>query len=159
MNPREHSLLKAISSNIHFLGQCTLMAREQMMSDLHVPGTPCNLIPALRVCYFQTMTSCVQDETLNSWQSKHHTEMKRGLFCLVSSRPKLHKGLGQFKPWGMVVCTSSVFGIPQSWWAQVNHVLLLSLSPLSKGHTWLRKLPHNAWAMSSSFFHWLAWLL
>jgi hypothetical protein len=34
------------------------------MSDQHVTGTPCNLIPSLPVCYYQTVTSCVQDETL-----------------------------------------------------------------------------------------------
>jgi hypothetical protein len=45
------------------------------------------------------------------------------------------KACGQFKPWGMVAWASSVFGIPQSWQAQVNHVLLLSLSPFSQGHT------------------------
>jgi hypothetical protein len=66
MNPRKHSLLRAISSNIHFLGQCTFMVREQVMSDQQVAGTPCNLIPALLVCYYQTTTSCVQGETLNS---------------------------------------------------------------------------------------------
>jgi hypothetical protein len=93
MNPRKHSLLRAILSNIHFLGQCTLMAREQVMSDQHVTKTPWNLIPALLDCYYQTVTSCVQGKTLNSWQSMHQSEMKRSLFCLVSSRPMLDKGL------------------------------------------------------------------
>jgi hypothetical protein len=46
MNPRKDSLLRAISSNIHFLGQCTLIAREQVMSHQQVIATPCNLIPA-----------------------------------------------------------------------------------------------------------------
>jgi hypothetical protein len=123
MNPRKHSLRKAILSNIHFLGQCTLMSREQVMSNQQVTGTPYNLIPALRVCYYQTVMSCVQGETRNSWESMHHSEMKRGLFCLVSSRPNLHKGLWTFKPWVMVVCCSSVLGIPQSWRAQVNDIL------------------------------------
>jgi hypothetical protein len=66
MNPREHSLLRAISSNIHFLGQCTLMAKGQVMSDQQVTGTPCKLLTALHVCYYQIMTSCVQGETLSS---------------------------------------------------------------------------------------------
>jgi hypothetical protein len=66
MNIRKHRLLRAISSNIHFLSQCPLMAREQVMSDQQVTGTPCNLIPALCVCYYQAVTSCVQGETLNS---------------------------------------------------------------------------------------------
>jgi hypothetical protein len=93
MNTRKHNLLRAISSNIHFLGQCTLISREQVMSDQQGTGTPCNLIPVLHVCDYQTVTSCVQVDTLNSWQLMHHSEMKRGLFCLVSSRLKLHKDL------------------------------------------------------------------
>jgi hypothetical protein len=68
------------------------------------------------------------------------------------------KTCGQFIPWDMVTWASSVFGIPHSWRAQVNHVLLLSLSPFSTGHTSLRKLPHKAVAPSSRFFHWLDWL-
>jgi hypothetical protein len=66
MNPRKHSFLRAISSNIHSLGQCTLKAREKVMSDQQVTETPCNLIPALHGCYYQTLTLCVQGETLNS---------------------------------------------------------------------------------------------
>jgi hypothetical protein len=38
MNTRKHSLSRAISSNIQFFGQCTLMAREQVMSDQEVTG-------------------------------------------------------------------------------------------------------------------------
>jgi hypothetical protein len=64
--PQETQLTHAISSNIDFLRQCTLMAREKVMSDEQVTGTPCNLIPAFRVCYYQTVTSCAQGETLNS---------------------------------------------------------------------------------------------
>jgi hypothetical protein len=41
------------------------------------------------------------------------------------------KACGQFNPWGMVLWVSSVFGIPQSWQAQVKYVLLLSLSQRS----------------------------
>jgi hypothetical protein len=118
MNPRKHSLLRAISSNIRFLGQCTLMTREQVISDQQVIGTPCNLIPTLLGCYYQTVTSCVQSETLNSWQLMHHSEMRRGLFCLVSSRLKLHKSLwtiqtmghgclGQQCVWNSPILTSS----------------------------------------------------
>jgi hypothetical protein len=60
------------------------------------------------------MTSCVQGETLNSWQPIHHSEMKSVLFCLVSSDPTCTKACGQFKPWGIVAWASSVFGIPKS---------------------------------------------
>jgi hypothetical protein len=94
MNTRKHSLLRAISCNIHFLGQCPLMSRKHVMSDQQVTGNPCNIIPALCVSYYQTVTLCVQGETLNSWQP--HIEMMRGLFwqgLLVSSRLKLYKGL------------------------------------------------------------------
>jgi hypothetical protein len=63
MNIRKQSLLRGISSNILFLGQCTLMATEEVMSDQQDNGIPCNLIPALRVCYYQTVTWCVQGET------------------------------------------------------------------------------------------------
>jgi hypothetical protein len=49
--------------------------------------------------------------------------------------PSCTKSCGQFKPWAMVAWARSVFGIPQSWRAQVNHALLLSLSPFSPGHT------------------------
>jgi hypothetical protein len=101
------------------------------MSDQQVKGTPCNLIPDLRVCYYQTVTSCVQGETLNSWQLMHHSELKRGLFCLVSFRPKLQKVVWTIPTMCMVAWASSVFGIPQSCWAHVNHVLLLSLSLFS----------------------------
>jgi hypothetical protein len=59
-------LLRAISTNIHFLGQCTLMDREQVMSNQQLTGIPCNLIPALCGCNYQTVTSCVQIETLSS---------------------------------------------------------------------------------------------
>jgi hypothetical protein len=72
--------------------------------------------------------------------------------------PSCTKACGQFKSWAIVAWASYVFGIPQSWWAQVNHILLLSLSPFSAGHTLLRKIPHKAGAPSSSFFHWLDWL-
>jgi hypothetical protein len=158
MNTRKHSLLRAMSSNIHFLGHCTLMAREQVMSDQQVTGTPWNLLPALRVCYYQIVTSCVQSETLNSWQVMHHSEMKRGLFFLVNSRPSCRKACGQLNLWDMVAWASSVFRIPQSWQAQVNYAVLLSLSLFSPSHTSQRNLPHKPGAPSASFFHWLAWL-
>jgi hypothetical protein len=45
------------------------------------------------------------------------------------------KACGKFKPWGMLAWASSVFGIPQSWRAQVIHVILLSLSLFSTVHT------------------------
>jgi hypothetical protein len=64
MNARKHSLRRAISSNIHLLGQCNLMAREKVMSDQQVTEAPCNLIPASSVCYYQTVTSCVHGENL-----------------------------------------------------------------------------------------------
>jgi hypothetical protein len=81
--------------------------------------------------------------------------MKRGLFCLVNSRPKLHKGLWTIQTMGHGIWASRVFGIPQSWRALVNHVLLLSLSQFTAGHTSLRKLPQKSGATSSSFIHWL----
>jgi hypothetical protein len=99
MNTRKHSLLRAISCNIHFLGQCPLMSRKHVMSDQQVTGNPCNIIPALCVSYYQTVTLCVQGETLNSWQHMHHSEMKRGLFCLVGST-QVHKGLWKFQSMG-----------------------------------------------------------
>jgi hypothetical protein len=40
MNPRKQSLLKAILYNIHFFGEGTLMAGEQVMSDQQATGTP-----------------------------------------------------------------------------------------------------------------------
>jgi hypothetical protein len=80
------------------------MAREQVVSDEHVvTGTPLNVIPALRVCYDQTVTSCVQCETLNLWQPTHHSVMKRGLFCLVDSRPKLYSGLWEIRSMGLFI--------------------------------------------------------
>jgi hypothetical protein len=66
MNLMKHILLRTISSNIHSLGQCSLMAREQVMSDQQMTLTPSNLIPASQVCYYLTVTSCVQGDTLNS---------------------------------------------------------------------------------------------
>jgi hypothetical protein len=66
MNPRKHSLLRAILSNIYILGQYTLISTRQVMSDQLVNGTQCNLIPALRCCYYQTVAWCVQGDTLNS---------------------------------------------------------------------------------------------
>jgi hypothetical protein len=66
MNPGKHSLSRAISSNIHFLGERKLLDREQVLSDQQVTGTPCNLIAALPVCYYQTVMSCVQGDNLNS---------------------------------------------------------------------------------------------
>jgi hypothetical protein len=45
--------------------------------------------------------------------------------------PSGTKACGQFKPWGIVAWARSVWRIPQSSQAQVNHVLLLSLSPFS----------------------------
>jgi hypothetical protein len=39
MNTRKHSLIRAILPKIHVLGQCTLMAKEQVMSDQQVTGT------------------------------------------------------------------------------------------------------------------------
>jgi hypothetical protein len=61
--------------------------------------------------------------------------MKRGLFCLVSSRPKLHKGL-----WTIQTMRHGSLGQQCVWnfpktRANVNYVLLLSLSPFSTGHT------------------------
>jgi hypothetical protein len=158
MNSRKNSFLRTILTNIHYLHQCTLMAREQVMSDQQMTGTPCNLIPALRVCSYQTVTSCVQGDTLNSWQPMNHSEMNRGLFCLGVRDPSCTKTCEQFKPWGIVAWASSVFGIPQSWRAQVKHALLLSLSPFSSSHTELIKLPQLAGAPSSRFFYWLSWL-
>jgi hypothetical protein len=76
------------------------MASERVMSDQQLTGTLCNIITALCVCYYQTVTFCVQGETLNSWQPIHHSERKRGLFCLVSSRPKLHKCLWTIQTMG-----------------------------------------------------------
>jgi hypothetical protein len=59
-------LSRTTSCNIHFLGQCPLLAREQVMTDEQMTWTLCNLIPDLRVCYYQTVTSSVHGETLNS---------------------------------------------------------------------------------------------
>jgi hypothetical protein len=49
--------------------------------------------------------------------------------------PSCTNACGRLKPWGMVAWASSVFGIRQSWRAQVNHILLLSLSTFFPGHT------------------------
>jgi hypothetical protein len=112
MNPRKHCSCWAIFFQHWFLDQCTLMSREQVMSDQQVSGTPCKLIPALHVCYYQIMISWVQGETLNSWQPMPHSEMKRGMFCLWVPDSRCTKACGQYKPLDMVASDKSMFGIP-----------------------------------------------
>jgi hypothetical protein len=90
------------------------MSTEQLMWDQQVNGTPCNLIPALSGCYYHTMTSFVEAETLNSWHPMHHSEIKSDLICLVISRPKLctiqtmgHGNLGKQCVWNSPILMSS----------------------------------------------------
>jgi hypothetical protein len=162
MNTRKESLCRAISSNIHSLGQCTLMAREQVMSDQQVSGNPCNLIPALRVCYYQPVTSCVQDESLNLWKLMHHSEMIEACSAWWVPDPRCSMACGQFKPSGMVAWASSVFWIPLSRWAQVHLCsIAVPVSVFQRPHlpekastqsrgTFLQHLPLNGFAAIST---------
>jgi hypothetical protein len=135
MNPRKHSLFSTISYNIHFLGQYTLMAREQVISDQQLTGTPCNLIPALLGCIIKPWHSVfrVRPWIHDNWCST--VRWREACSAWWVPDPSCRKSCGQFKPWGMVAWARSVFGISQSWRVQVNHALLLSLSPFSPGHT------------------------
>lgn len=65
------------------------------------------------------------------------TKVRWGEVCSAwwAPDPSCTKACGQLKPWGKLAWASSGFGIPQFWWAHVYHVLLLSLSPFSSGHT------------------------